>query len=141
MEGWSDNILAYSIVDKYLEHSRVFLFENGGEREVWLSSADWMPRNFFRRVETAFPVEDPEAARRLVEVLETCLTDNVRARVLKSDGSYERLRPAGDEARDAQACFLEDARRRVLRAVEAFERGVSSDSFERVPEPRDRGDV
>jgi polyphosphate kinase len=133
--GLSETIRVRSIVGRFLEHSRAFVFENGGQREVWLSSADWMPRNFFRRVELAFPVEDPEIARHIaVDVFGTLLADNVRARVLKADGTYERLTPAGGEARDSQAAFLEDARRR-LRAV-AMERIGGTDEFDTVPDPR-----
>ncbi|HKC23565.1 MAG TPA: polyphosphate kinase 1 [Thermoanaerobaculia bacterium] len=135
--GLSETIRVRSIVGRFLEHSRAFVFENGGQREVWLSSADWMPRNFFRRVELAFPVEDPDIARHVaVDVFGTLLADNVRARVLKPDGTYERLTPAGGEAWDAQAAFLEEARRR-LRAV-AAERSGAADEFDFVPEPRDR---
>jgi polyphosphate kinase len=135
--GLSETIHVRSLVGRFLEHSRAFVFENGGQREVWLSSADWMPRNFFRRVELAFPVEDPEIARNVaVDVFGTLLADNVRARVLSADGTYERLTPAGGEAHDAQAAFLEEARRR-LRAV-AAERSGATDDFDFVPEPRER---
>ncbi|MFI5198240.1 MAG: polyphosphate kinase 1 [Thermoanaerobaculia bacterium] len=128
--GVSEKIQVRSIVGRFLEHSRTFVFENGGDRRVWLSSADWMPRNFFRRVETAFPVEEPMLAQQVVDVLDTMLKDNVRARRLNDNGGYERLRPAeGETPIDSQAVFLEDARRRVLKAVEAFERR-GADTFE-----------
>jgi polyphosphate kinase len=128
--GVSETIRVRSIVGRFLEHSRTFVFENGGDRRVWLSSADWMPRNFFRRVETAFPVEEPLLAQQVVDVLDTMLKDNVRARRLSGDGGYERLRPAeGETPIDSQAVFVEDARRRVLKAVEAFERR-GADAFE-----------
>jgi polyphosphate kinase len=135
--GLSESIRVRSIVGRFLEHSRAFVFENGGQREVWVSSADWMPRNFFRRVETAFPLEDPEIARHVaVDILGTLLADNVRARRLTADGTYERLSPAGAEPRDAQAAFLEEAKRR-LRAV-AIERSGATDEFDLVPDPRSR---
>jgi polyphosphate kinase len=128
--GVSETIRVRSIVGRFLEHSRTFVFENGGDRRVWLSSADWMPRNFFRRVETAFPVEEPMLAQQVVDVLDTMLKDNVRARRLNENGGYERLRPAeGETPIDSQAIFVEDARRRVLKAVEAFERH-GADAFE-----------
>jgi len=94
--GTSDNIRVTSIVDRFLEHARIFSFENGGKREVYLSSADWMPRNFQRRVEVMFPIED-EALRDRVfdEILGIALCDNVKARRLNADGSYTRLRPEG----------------------------------------------
>jgi polyphosphate kinase len=130
--GVSENIRVTSVVGRFLEHSRAFSFENGGQREVWLSSADWMPRNFFRRVETAFPVVDPDAARHIhEEVLGTILKDNVRARVLNPDGTYLRLAPSEDSpALDCQAYFLEAARRRSQRIAEA------DDPFDLVPSPR-----
>jgi polyphosphate kinase len=133
--GLSETIRVRSILGRFLEHSRAFVFENGGQREVWLSSADWMPRNFFRRVELAYPIEDPEIARHVaVDVFGRLLADNVRARVLRPDGTYERLTPSGVEPHDAQAEFLEDARRR-LRAV-VIERSGASDEFDFLPEPR-----
>ena len=83
-----------SVVDRFLEHARIFYFEAGGKREVYLSSADWMPRNFVRRVEVMFPVEDAGLRDRLVnEILSLMLSDNVKARRLLPDGSYERLKP------------------------------------------------
>ena len=95
MPGISDNIRVISIVDKYLEHSRISYFHNAGEPEVFLSSADWMPRNFQRRVEIMFPIEDPQLKRRLVDgVLGVVLADNVKARQLQADGTYRRTAPA-----------------------------------------------
>ncbi len=123
LPGVSDRIRVRSIVGRFLEHSRAFVFENGGERETWLSSADWMQRNFFRRVEIAFPVVEPALAKQVVEALDTMWRDNVRARELKPDGTYVRLAPKeGEAAVDSQTLFVEDARRRVLKAVEAFQR-------------------
>ena len=85
-----------SIVDRFLEHARIFSFENGGKREVYLSSADWMPRNFERRVEVMFPIED-EALRDRVfeEILGIALMDNMKSRRLGPDGTYTRVRPEG----------------------------------------------
>ena len=95
MPGVSDNIRVISIVDKYLEHSRISYFQNGDEPEVFLSSADWMPRNFRRRVEIMFPIEDPQLKRRLVDgILGVVLADNVKARELQPDGTYRRTAPA-----------------------------------------------
>jgi polyphosphate kinase len=96
LAGVSENIRVLSIVDKFLEHSRVFYFENGGTPEVFLASADWMPRNFWRRIETVFPVADPSLKARIVgDILRLVLGDTVKARVLQPDGSYRRL-VAGD---------------------------------------------
>jgi polyphosphate kinase len=95
MPGISDNIRVISIVDKYLEHSRISYFQNGDEAEVFLASADWMPRNFRRRVEIMFPIEDPQLKRRLIDgILGVVLADNVKARELQSDGTYKRVAPA-----------------------------------------------
>jgi polyphosphate kinase len=92
--GVSERIRVVSIVDRYLEHTRIWFFEAGGKREVWLASADWMARNFIRRVEVAFPIEDPTLCARLVdELLATHLSDNVKARILMPDGRYERVQP------------------------------------------------
>jgi polyphosphate kinase len=97
--GLSETIRVTSVVDKFLEHSRVFYFENGGSPEVLLGSADWMPRNFFRRIEVMFPVEDPRLKSRLTEeILQLVLNDTVKARQLNSDGNYTRVLPADGEA-------------------------------------------
>ncbi len=94
--GTSDNIRVISIVDRFLEHARIFYFENGGKREVYLSSADWMPRNFQRRVEVMFPIDDEGLRDRVVdEILGIALADNVKARQLLPDGAYVRVRPDG----------------------------------------------
>ncbi len=98
--GVSENIRVISIVDKFLEHSRVFYFENAGDPEVFLGSADWMPRNFFRRIEVNFPVVDVRLKRRIVEeVLDVALADTVKARTLGPDGRYTR--PVHDERQPA----------------------------------------
>jgi polyphosphate kinase len=90
--GLSETIRVMSIVDKFLEHSRVFYFENSGQPELFLGSADWMPRNFFRRIEVMFPVEDPRLKSRLTgELLQVVLNDTAKARQLQPDGSYTRL--------------------------------------------------
>jgi polyphosphate kinase len=109
----SENIRVFSIVGRFLEHSRVYYFENAGQREVFLSSADWMPRNFFRRVEIAFPVEQPALRDEIVdEILPKFLHDRVKARELQPDGSYRRLKPEGKEPREqAQLQFRERSRR------------------------------
>lgn len=96
--GVSENIKVRSIVDKYLEHSRIAYFANGDDPEVFLSSADWMPRNFRRRVELMFPIEDPALKTRVIdEILAISLADNVKARELQPDGTYKRVEPAPGE--------------------------------------------
>src|SRR5881398_341733 len=111
--GLSDNIRVFSIVGRFLEHSRIYYFENAGQREVFLSSADWMPRNFFRRVEIAFPIEQPDLRDKIInEVLPKFVHDRVKARELQPDGSYRRLKPEGTEPREqAQLQFRERSRR------------------------------
>jgi len=93
--GLSDNIRAISIIDRYLEHARIFFFENAGQSEYLLASADWMPRNLDRRVEIAFPVLDPRLQGHLREILEIQLADTVKARRILPDGSSVHVRGEG----------------------------------------------
>jgi polyphosphate kinase len=110
VRGVSENIRVTSIVGRFLEHCRIFYFRNGGNEEVYLSSADWMNRNFARRVEVMFPVEDAEAKARVKELLWLRLRDNVKARELHPDGTYARVRARKSRPRvDSQAVFLEKA--------------------------------
>ena len=95
--GVSDNIEVRSIIGRFLEHTRVFYFENDGDYELYCSSADWMERNLFRRVESCFPIEDKVLRERILGELELYLTDNTQAWVLQNDGSYVRETP-GDKA-------------------------------------------
>jgi polyphosphate kinase len=89
VKGLSENITVRSIVDRFLEHSRVYYFENACQPQVFVGSADWLPRNLFRRIEVVFPVEDGVLRERLTnEILATTLADNAKARVLSGDGSY-----------------------------------------------------
>jgi polyphosphate kinase len=107
----SSRIKVVSVVDRFLEHCRVFAFGQGERTEVFLSSADWMPRNFGRRVEVMFPVEDPALkARVLEEVLGVGINDNVKACQLDADGNYHRVESNGTPLR-SQALLLEQARR------------------------------
>jgi len=98
MPGISENIRVRSIVDRFLEHSRIFVFGVDDHVQVFLSSADWMPRNFYRRVEAMFPIDDPKLMRRILrDVLPVYLRDNVKSRILRSDATYDRVEPAGDD--------------------------------------------
>jgi polyphosphate kinase len=106
--GTSDNITVRSLVGRFLEHSRIYRFENAGRPEVYLASADWMARNFFRRVETCFPIEEPELRTQIDQMLDLFWRDNVKAREQGSALTYER-RPVGSEEVDAQSLFLEQA--------------------------------
>jgi polyphosphate kinase len=109
--GISDRIRVVSIVGRFLEHSRIFYYENGGSPEVYLGSADWMNRNLDRRVETVFPVEDPGARSRLKEILDEYLRDTIKSRVLNADGSYSRVpRRELDQPHNTQEVFLALAR-------------------------------
>ena len=112
IKGLSENIKVLSIVDRFLEHSRIFYFRAGGGEKLYLSSADWMPRNFYSRYEIAFPVTDPLLKRYVKEViLEGGLADNVKARQLQADGTYNKLKPAPDEKpRRSQFLFVSLAR-------------------------------
>jgi polyphosphate kinase len=106
--GVSHNIQVRSIIGRFLEHSRIYYFLNGGEEQVYLSSADWMERNLDKRVETCFPVEGRKLIMRVKKELESYLHDNTHAWVLASDGSYQRLQPSGNQnPRNAQALLLE----------------------------------
>jgi polyphosphate kinase len=97
LKGVSETIEVVSIVDRFLEHSRIYHFRNGGDEEVYLASADWMPRNLDSRVELLFPVEAAEARAKVLHALEAAFQDNVKARRLQPDGSYKRRRPAKGE--------------------------------------------
>lgn len=109
--GVSDNIRVYSIVDRFLEHSRIFYFHNQGDPQVYIGSADWMDRNLSRRVEVVFPIEAPELKQRLIgEILAISLADNVKMRELLPDGSYRRVpREPNQPAVRSQERFLEIA--------------------------------
>ncbi len=113
----SETIEVRALVDRFLEHGRVFHFENGGQDEIYISSADWMPRNFHRRVEAMIPLEDPTLKARMREILEIQLDDNVKSWVLRPDGKYERMHaPDGEPLERAQARFIEMTRERVKQA-------------------------
>lgn len=110
IKGLSENIRVDSIVGRFLEHSRIFYFENGGNPKVFLSSADWMPRNLNRRVEILFPVDDPELVKRLVFILDATFRDNHNVRRLQPDGTYARIHPSKNESRfSSQRFFREEA--------------------------------
>lgn len=106
--GVSENIRVRSIIGRYLEHCRIFSFENGGAPEVYIGSADWMPRNLRRRVEILCPIEDPRLIKRIrSEILSLCLSDNVKAREILPDGTDRLLVPAeGQPAIHAQTVFM-----------------------------------
>ncbi|MBV9009593.1 MAG: polyphosphate kinase 1 [Verrucomicrobia bacterium] len=118
--GLSENIRVVSVVGRFLEHSRIYYFANNGWPEVYLSSADWMPRNFFRRVEVAFPIEAEALRNELIsEVLPIFLNDGVKARELQSDGTYHRLKQEDGAKSQAQLTFRNRARRAARQAAES----------------------
>ena len=118
--GVSDNITERSIVGRFLEHSRIYYFLNGGAEEIIMGSADIMPRNLNRRVEILFPVQDPAIVRRLRdEILTVYLNDNMKTRVLHADGSWEHIWPSADEEPlNAQEYFVAQAREAVRKQEE-----------------------
>jgi polyphosphate kinase len=106
--GLSDNIHVRSIIGRFLEHTRVYYFENGGDNEIWAGSADLMKRNLLRRVETCFPIESKKLRQRILDDLETYLADNSQAWILNADGRYQRVQHTDDEpAISAQTALLE----------------------------------
>jgi polyphosphate kinase len=107
--GLSENIRVRSIVGRFLEHHRVFCFHNDGHPEVWLSSADWMERNLFRRVEVAFPIKDKKLRARLLEHLDGYVADTAQSWILQSDGSSVRADPGASPTKAVQTWFLEDS--------------------------------
>ncbi len=115
VEGLSKSIRVISIVDRFLEHSRLFVFRNGGNSEVFVSSGDWMPRNFLRRIELTYPILDPIIKMRLEnQILGLLISDNVKAWRLQPDGSYRRY-SKGDVAVRSQERFIEIARSEAVR--------------------------
>jgi polyphosphate kinase len=135
--GLSDTIRVISVVDKFLEHSRIFYFENGGDPEVFLGSADWMPRNFFRRIEVMFPVEDPRLKSRVTDdLLQLVLKDNVKARQLQADGTYTRVAPEGEQPQvRSQIIFQALARESAREAGDSVFRFVSIPGSSGAPPP------
>ncbi|MBS0663125.1 MAG: polyphosphate kinase 1 [Verrucomicrobia bacterium] len=120
VKGLSENIRLRNIVGRFLEHARIFYFENGGQPLIFCGSADWMPRNFFRRVELLFPIEDPELRKRIIdEILPTELRDNEDAQELRPDSTYAPpARPAGEPSFSAQRYFMAAARLRAVPQAE-----------------------
>ena len=107
--GLSENISVHSIVGNFLEHARILYVENDGSPEVYMGSADWMPRNLDKRVEIMFPVEDPALMERVIHILRVQLDDNVKAHVLQPDGTYEKIDKRGKVLVAAQEQFCQEA--------------------------------
>jgi polyphosphate kinase len=117
VQGVSDNVTVRSIVGRFLEHSRVYRFENAGNPEIYLASADWTARNFFRRVEVCFPVEDTDLREQVDRIIDTYWQDNVKAREQMAQPTYTRRGLEGEQV-DAQALFREQARQRKKPGVD-----------------------
>ncbi len=121
VKGLSERIVVRSIIDRYLEHARIFYFANGGHEEIYLSSADWMRRNLDRRLELLFPIRDTRIRKRLAGILNTFFKDNVKAWELRSDGQYRRVARKGHPVR-AQQAFYEAAEAAVRSATHTAHR-------------------
>ena len=105
VSGLSENIRVVSIVDRYLEHTRVSVFNNGGDAEVYLSSADWMPRNLDRRIELMFPLQQEDLRKRVIGFMRIQMADNQKARVLRKDGTYAKVGAGRSEPLRVQEYF------------------------------------
>lgn len=116
--GLSENISVRSIVGNFLEHSRIFYFENNGSHEVYMGSADWMPRNLDKRVEIMFPVLEDDLKDEVIHILETELADNVKAHILQPDGTYEKVDKRGKMLVNSQMQFCEEAIRAAVKEQE-----------------------
>lgn len=122
--GVSENIEVRSIVGNFLEHSRIFIFHNDGEEEVYMGSADWMPRNLDRRVEILFPVLDEKLKKDVKHILKVELSDNMKAHILKSDGNYEKIDKRGKVLVNSQEQFCEEALAAVPRQEHVYRERV-----------------
>ena len=119
--GVSENITVHSIVGNFLEHNRIFWFHNDGQEEIYMGSADWMPRNLDRRVEIMFPVEDERLMDQVRHVLETQLADNTKAHILKPDGTYEKVDKRGKKLVDSQQQFCEEANAAIPKQANSYQ--------------------
>lgn len=122
--GVSENITVRSIVGNFLEHARIFYFENDGKPEYYCASADWMPRNLERRVEILFPIEKPALQEKLKFILDSQLKDTVKAQILQPDGSYAKVDKRGKEVFNAQLFFCEKARTAAREKNEAVHKRI-----------------
>lgn len=125
--GISENISVRSLVGDFLEHSRIFHFHNNGFEEIYMGSADWMPRNLDKRVEILFPVEDETLKKEIIHILDIQLADNLKARELQADGSYRKVRRGRSEKLGAQKYFCEQA---VAAAVKRKQSSSNKRTFE-----------
>lgn len=134
IEGLSENIHVRSIVGTFLEHSRIFYFHNGGKEEVYMGSADWMPRNLDKRVEIMFPVDDAALKKEVIHILDIQLADNTKAHVMGKDGIYKKVDRRGKKPVTAQMYFCKEAMDRAKVKDNAVKKN-------RVFEPMTAGDI
>lgn len=127
IKGVSDRISVISVVDRFLEHSRILYVSNGGDEEYYCTSADWMPRNLDRRVELLFPVQSPEGRKKLREALDLILNDNVKARALQSDGTYvvKKRKKNEDALRSQEELYRRIVQQKELSQSQVFKPVVS----------------
>ncbi len=121
IKGISENIQVHSIVGNFLEHSRIFDFCNDGQAEVYMGSADWMPRNLDRRVEIVFPVLDQELKKKVLHILDLEFEDNVKAHILQPDGTYEKIDKRGKMLVNSQEIFCREAEQLVPKQDKAYQ--------------------
>ena len=124
IEGISENIRVRSIVGQFLEHSRIFYFENGGKAEIYCGSADWMPRNLERRVEILFPIEEEELKKKAFHILESELKDTMKASLMLADGTYEKVDRRGKESYSSQDAFVLEAKEEAKKSKEVLNKRV-----------------
>ncbi len=122
--GVSESITVRSIVGNFLEHSRIFWFHNNGQEEIYMGSADWMPRNLDRRVEIMFPVENETLMDQVRHVLSTQLADNTKAHILQPDGKYDKIDKRGKKLVNSQQQFCEEAKKAIPKTVNVYQERV-----------------
>lgn len=122
--GVSESITVRSIVGNFLEHSRIFWFHNNGQEEIYMGSADWMPRNLDRRVEIMFPVENETLMEQVRHVLSTQLADNTKAHILQPDGKYDKIDKRGKKLVNSQQQFCEEAKKAIPKTVNVYQERV-----------------
>ncbi len=127
--GLSENITVRSIVGNFLEHSRIFYFYNDGFEDIYMGSADWMPRNLNKRVEITFPVEDPTIKERIKEILKVQLADTLKSHIMQPDGSYEKLDLRGKVKLDSQMYFAREAVKRASKISDELENSENNRVF------------
>jgi len=137
VKGLSENITLISIIDRFLEHSRIFYFLNSGDEDIFVASADWMERNFDRRIEILFPIEDKEIKNEILTILKICLSDNEKARELHSDGSYKKRFTKSNEKKirsqlDLYQYFLERNKRKEDEIKHMFVPRMNPDGEEKL---------